>query len=302
VKLSIILATRNRPHLLIPTVRTTLANVRNKETRLAVMADSDDEATVLCRPQLERMGATMWVSPRAPSLGEKYNAGVAVEPGDVYLVMVDYAPHVTEGFDQKILDAAAIYPDGYAVVRNWFANLSFPGINAVTHKLVGKMGGLYPPFYPFWFVDHHLDDIAQFIGRYVFAEVEIDTSARKETPERPWTQGRRETWLWALLFDALSGERQELAQSIIEGPDFDETAASKAALLNNFKPIVQHSMSVNSAARKDAGAFYLPDPWYDKVRAAGVARLQQVLEPQSFQAFRDLEARVVAEIEKRKAA
>src|SRR4051812_4756230 len=109
MKLSIILATRGRPHLLVPTVRATLANVTNPETKLIVMADSDDEATILTRPQLERMGATLWATPRAQSLGAKYNAGVSVEPGDVYLVMVDYAPHVTKGFDQKILDAAAIY-------------------------------------------------------------------------------------------------------------------------------------------------------------------------------------------------
>ena len=95
MKLSIILSTRGRPHLLVPTVRRTLANVRNKETRLMIVADEDDEATVLFRPQLEKMGANFWVGPRANSLGEKYNAGTMVEPGDVYLVMVDYAPHIT---------------------------------------------------------------------------------------------------------------------------------------------------------------------------------------------------------------
>jgi hypothetical protein len=81
MKLSIILATRNRPHLLVPTVRKTLANVRNKETTLVVMVDSDDEATLLCQPQLERMGAVVIPSPRALLLGSQVQRGRRDQPG-----------------------------------------------------------------------------------------------------------------------------------------------------------------------------------------------------------------------------
>jgi hypothetical protein len=294
MKLSIILATRGRPHLLVPTVRTTLSNVRNSNTRLVVMADEDDEATILCRPQLEKMGATMWPSPRAKSLGEKFNAGVSVEPGDVYLVMVDYAPHITEGFDQKILDAASIYPDGHAVVYNWWANLSFPCINAVTSRLVEKMGGIYPALYPYWWVDHHLDDVARMIGRIVFADVQIDTSARKEGPDKPWTQGKRDTWFWALLFDVLSKERQEVARSIINGPDFDETPARKRALINNFPWIEHHSAIVNSAARQMVGADIPTDDWYEGVKATGVEKMRKHLTPGQWQEVETLFQRTKA--------
>ncbi len=302
MKLSIILSTRSRPHLLIPTVRTTMSNIRNKETTLVVMVDADDEDTIICRKQLERMGAKVCVMARALSLGEKYNAGMVVEPGDVYLVMVDYAPHITEGFDQRILDAAQTYPDGYVVVRNWFANMSFPCINAMTHKLAQRLGGIYPPFYPFWFVDHHLDDIAQMIGRYAFADVKVDVSARTELPDRPWTMGRRDTWMWAWLFDALSLERQEIAKAIIEGDDFDESKARKAGLVNNFPAIVQHSMLVNEAARQDLGAFYPPDAWYDKVRETGAAKLKELLTADEFAEFNAIYAKISAEIERRQAA
>jgi hypothetical protein len=291
-KLSIILSTRGRPHLLVPTVRTTLKNVRNPNTRLIVMADEDDTDTILTRPQIEKMGATMWPRPRAMSLGEKFNAGMQVEPGDVYLVMVDYAPHVTEGFDQKILDAASIYPDGYAAVYNWWANLSFPQINAVTARLAAKMGGIYPALYPYWWVDHHLDDVARMIGRIVFADVHIDTSARKDTPGKAWTQGKRDTWLWALLFDALATERQEIARSIIESVDFDETPARKRALLNNFPWITHHSACVNSGARQDAGENLPPDDWYEAVKATGLAKLRSVLTPEQWGEVEALQERL----------
>lgn len=283
MKLSIILATRGRPHLLVPTVRKTLANVRNKETVLTVMADEDDEATLLTRPQIERLGAKMHIMPRANSLGGKFNAGNKAEPGDVYLAMVDYAPHVTEGFDQRILDAASIYPDGYAFVYNWWANPGFTGINAVTHKMAVAMGGMYPDLYPYWWVDHHLDDVARMTGRIVFADVHIDTSQRKEQPGKPWTQGKRDTWLWALLFDATFEERSKVARSIIEGADFDETPARKKALINNFPWIAHHSMIINDPARKDPGVNLPPDAWYDGVKATGLAKLQSVLSPEKWQ-------------------
>src|SRR5262245_65609119 len=123
----------------------------------------------------------MVLEPRAFSLGEKYNRILTLAPADVHLVMVDYAPHITEGFDEEILKAASIYSDGYAVIYNWWANLSFPGINAVTAKLAERMGGIYPTLYPYWWIDHHLDDIAQMIGRITFAEVAIDVSNRPGT-------------------------------------------------------------------------------------------------------------------------
>jgi hypothetical protein len=282
MKLSIILSTRGRPHLLVPTVRTTLKNVTNKETVLTVMIDADDTATIQTIPQLQKMGAKCHVTARPMSLGGKYNQGARAEPGDVYLVMVDYAPHVTPGFDDKILEAAATYSDGYAVVYNWWANLSFPGINAVTHKLFEKMGGIYPELYPYWWVDHALDDIARMIDRVVFAPVEIDVSARKDTQGKPWTQGKRDTWFWALLFDVESKERKRLAAEIISSDDFEDTADRKKAMLQNFSWIEHHTVLVNSHARQDAGVKLPPDPWYDEVFENGLKKFKEILSDQQF--------------------
>lgn len=298
MKLSIALATRGRPHLLIPTIRSTARNISLPDTRLVILADDDDEDTVLCGPEIERINkrVTFSVAPRAKSLGAKFNRVMEVAPADVYLVMVDYAPHVTKGFDQKILDAAAIYQDGYAVVYNWNANLSFPQINAVTHKLAVKMGGIYPSFYPYWWVDHHLDDIAQFIGRIVFADVAVDTRARQENPNEPWTQGKRDTWMWALLFDALTVERQKLAQEIIKSEDFRETGSRRRALVNNIPRLVHHSMMVNSQARQDLGHDFTSDYWYAQVTAAGMQKLVEVLTPEQLREFRVMEANIDGEI------
>jgi hypothetical protein len=290
VKLSVVITTRNRTHLLVPTVRATVKNARNPNTTVTVMVDEDDRQTVQATPQLQRMGARVITVPRPKSFGTKFNLGVAAESADVYVALVDYAPFLTEGFDQKILDASTMYPDGYAVMMNWLCNLTFPTLNAVTHKLVEKMSGIYPEFFPYWFVDHHLLDVARMIDRIVFVDVQIDRSARKEEPGRPWTTNKRETWFWALLFDVMAEERKAQAQSIIESDDFVDTPIRKKVLINNFPWIIQQSMLVNSYARKDLGGDFTTDAWYEQVKATGVAKMKELLTPEQWKEVEAMQA------------
>jgi hypothetical protein len=56
--------------------------------------------------------------------------------------MVDYVAFVTPGFDERVLEAAEVFPDGIGVVYNHLANLSFPFMNAVTKGYVEKPGHL----------------------------------------------------------------------------------------------------------------------------------------------------------------
>lgn len=270
MKLVIGLATRGRPELLKRTLDTTIANIEQSNTELLVLIDDDDKQTV---STISNLPARTIVRKRPYSLGDKYNH-LLCHTADVYLAMVDYAPHVTKGFDTKILEAASVYSDGYAIIYNHYANLSFPGINAATHKMVQAMGGLFPPYYPYWFIDHHVDDIGQMTGRIVFADVTIDTSAREEDETKTWTQGQRDTWFWALLFDSLSVERQETALRIIDL--LDETTDRKTALRNNVRMHARRSMMVNSQARRMIGANRSTDAWYERVKETGMAKLASV--------------------------
>ena len=125
--LSIALATRGRVDLLRQTIAITLSNMSRKDTRLVVIIDNDDQATVDAIPSLPQDKRISYAAgPRADSLGGKYNAIMSLAPADVYLAMVDYAPHVTPGFDQRILDAAETFPDGYAIVLNQVTQKPIP--------------------------------------------------------------------------------------------------------------------------------------------------------------------------------
>ena len=54
-------------------------------------------------------------------------------------MQADYTPHITPGWDTKVLEAASVFPDGIGVVYNHLANLSFPGMVTATAELVEKM-------------------------------------------------------------------------------------------------------------------------------------------------------------------
>jgi hypothetical protein len=249
--LAINLATRGRPEIVRETIERTLGNITSLDTKFVVSVDDDDEATIEALRShyiVRDVGVEVSIEPREDTLGEKYNRVLKLYPdADVYLVMVDYAPQITHGFDQKILEAAKVFPDGIGVVYNWWANLSFPGINAVTRKLTDLMGYLYPPYFPYWFVDHWLDDIARLIDRISFADVRIDTSKRQSVNGQPWTQGMREPEVWATFFDVCVLERRELAFKIIDA--MDEPQWRKDLLKRNAKLVEHHSVCINDNVR-----------------------------------------------------
>lgn len=268
MKLSISLASRGRPDLLIPTIKTTLTNMALADTRMVVCLDTDDDRGVTNLPDDPRVIYS--VKPQEDSLGEKYNRVLSIAPADVYLVMVDYAPHVTPGFDRKILRAAEIFPDDIGIIYNHLANLSFPGMNAVTAPLAELMGGIYPPWFPYWFVDHWLDDIGRMIGRITFVDVEIDTH------RRPGTRYMREPALWATLYDALKGERREIAErimSVMWGSSFQKD------LLRGAWPLIeQRAERINIEPRAAGYVMNEPaDDRYRRIRRRATDKLRELL-------------------------
>lgn len=210
--LAIALATRGRPEILLETIATTLANVERADTRLFIAVDDDDELTISALDAAELSGrVTVSIAPREDSLGAKYNRIWRLVPSyDAYLVMVDYAPHITPGFDAKLLKAAEVFPDGIGVVYGPLVCQSLPAINCVTRGLVELMEGIYPEFFPFSLVDLWLDSIAQGIGRVAYAEVEIDRSKRSPT------MGWRDIPFWTVYYDQLWPEREKIIEHVIK--------------------------------------------------------------------------------------
>lgn len=273
--LSIILAARGRPELLRRTIAVTTANIREPDTKFIIALDDDDHDTIAAARFFEPLVPYLHVSvePREDTLGAKFNRVLTAAPADTYLAMVDYAPHVTVGFDTRINEAAALFPDGIGVVYNHMANLSFPQINAVTRGLVERMGYLYPPYFPYWFIDHWLDDIARLIGRIAVADVWIDTS------QRPGTMDRRDVAFWATFYDAGMAHRRRIARDIIRSDDFLEPEWRKKLLLTHHPLIEERSTGINDSARAIQWPVppEAPDERYLRAKAAARALLREWL-------------------------
>lgn len=268
MNLTIVLATRNRTGLLQKTLARTLPNVYRQDTRFLVMVDEDDVNTV---NETLPNGVEKVIIPRPDSVGEKFNIGCKKAPADVYMAMVDYVAYVTPGFDQKILDAAAVFPDGIGVVYNLPANLSFPWLNAVTDRYTELAGGMYPEIFPYWFVDHWLDDIARIIDRISFADVQAKMDFK------PPTQVHREPAFWATLYDATTMDRREIAHRIIDAPDFVESDWRKKILKSHHPMIEARSTMLNGMVKQMQAQDKTTDARYERMRNQAVEIMRERL-------------------------
>jgi hypothetical protein len=251
MRLTINLATRNRPHLLIPTINETLKNIREPETRLMVSVDHDDTATMtalrLCEvAKNERVHIS--VREREDTVAGKWNRAITELPADVYLPGTDYAAYMTPGFDSKIIDAAALFPDGIGSVYGPLANASFPSVQAVTSGLVDRLGYIYPEFFPFWFIDHWLDDVVKIIDRISYADVHCECHARRPSK----TTGMRDLHFWAAFYDSCEMVRLREAHAIID--DLQEPLWRKEVLRRHHPLIQYRSRWINQLVRQDAQA------------------------------------------------
>ena len=220
------------------------------------------------------------VKKREDSRGEKYDRALTEAPADVYLPAVDCAPFVSEGFDVAILEKARLFPDGIGCVYTPMVNASFPGLQAPTAKLVEKLGHIYNHEYPFWFIDHELDDISRMIGRFVFANVKFEPR-----PYRPGTTIRlRDLEFWTAYYDLMSIERRAKAREIIMGKDFQSPQWLKEVLANSYQVVEARSRNINAGVRNNAKAIEAqrgdpnpPDEGYLRAKAKAVIKMNDLL-------------------------
>jgi len=261
VKLAIGIATRGRPEHARWSAELA-ARYALGDTRIYVLADADDESMTEFRPP---DGVTLDVREREDSVGAKWNRLLALEQADVYMAMCDYRAQCSLGYDLRVMEAASIFPDGIGCVVQHLANLSFPCYQAVTSRMAEVMGHIYVEHFPYWFVDHWLDDICKMSGRFVHARGD---TVMKERPTA--TQEFREPRLWACVFDSLYTEREEICERLFAA--MDEPEWRKEQLRMNFPIHHARSRMVNDLAR--GIAFNLPwDERYKRIRENGVAKL-----------------------------
>lgn len=245
-----------------------------------VSVDDDDKETIDSLPKLPPQ-VMVSVAPREDSRGAKYDRALSVAPADVYLPAVDCAPLLTDGFDQIILDKAALFPDGIGVVHTPFLGRGTfpPGLQAITAGLVRKLGYIYNHEYPFWFIDHEIHDIGRLIGRYFQANVDF----RPELWRPANTIRLRDVAFWATYYDMMALERRAKARAIIKGQDFLTPDWQKFDLLENFQVIENEAFNINQNVRNSAAHLEAqrgdkgpPDEGYLRAKAKAEAKLNEL--------------------------
>jgi hypothetical protein len=270
-----VLATRGRPQMLMDTVKETLRHVVLPDTRILVAADADDHGTLCALHAFANEPRVIAsVRDREDDLGSKFNRALEEAPADVYAHMVDYAPFVTPGFDRNLIEVAAQIPDNIGVINCRMPTLCFTASQGITHGFAKQLGYIYPAYFPYWFIDHWVDDVARLTGRLFYADNTVDTS------RRPGTQNLREPGWWASFFDVMAGERRKQALRIIRSEGFASPDWQKELLIAAFPLLEQRSRWINDRVREEAGRVTTGlgagpgDERYARLKAQAVAMLK----------------------------
>lgn len=280
MSLTISLIARGRPQTLLQTLILTLPNIKRRDTRLLVSIDDDDTRMIetLAGTNLhDNEKVIISCRPREDSRGEKYDRALFEAPADVYMLAVDHAPILEPGFDEKVLKAASYWPDGIGCVYSPMANFSFPALQSVTAGLADKLGYLYPHDYPFWYIDHHIDDVVRMIDRISYADISLDCHSLRPAK----TLECRDVLFWTTYFDAACIVRRKEARAIIDSPDFLTPDWQKEVLRRHF-PLIEHrSRWINNHGRdiqveKQRGGTP-PDERYLRIRARAEVRLLELI-------------------------
>lgn len=280
MSLTIIIPTRGRPSLLQRTLETSLPNVKRDDTKILVCADEDDPLTLDCLSMLPKDGRmSISIKPREDSRAEKYDRALIEAPADIYLPTVDCASLLTPGFDDIIVEKAKLFPDGIGCVYTEMANASFPKLQGITARLIEKLGYMYCPDYPFWFIDHDMDDICRMIGRYICTDIVLENASMRTAK----THRLRDLEFWVNFFDLSTPRRIKLAASVVNSPDFDCPAWQKE-MVNTWHNVVAArswyiSCGVVGAAKQieeSRGNEGPPDEGYVRLKAKAEIKMREM--------------------------
>ncbi len=265
---------RGRPQQLIETIKRNLMCLSRPSTLLMVQVDEDDEETRrVAFPTDKRV--IFDIRSREDTIAAKWNRALK-EDADVYTCLGDDDPLAVLDTDEKILQAAALFPDGIGAVYGHLANASFSGVISFTKRWVELLGGyIQPEYFPYWFCDHWTDDVARLVGRIAFADVRTDQSRIGKTMEL-----REPAW-WATWFDACYMYRREQAKRIIDKLDEPlwhvEMQRGIAPLIEYRSKWINENVRANAKNLETWSGLGKPDERYLRVKQKAIDILPEML-------------------------
>lgn len=209
MNLSLLIASRGRPVDLIRVVTEIDKRIASPEfVTISVALDHDDESVP--EPPLDMRSHLVWhIGKREDSLGAKYNRCAANAPAQVYVLGADDNIFMADGWDELIRERMREFGDGMGFVYFGRLDGTLPTQMAIPHILFERQGFLFPPYWPVWFHDTWVDDIAHMSGRILWADIPVE-----EIGGRGKSRGVRDVAFWATLFEATRPHREHVADAL----------------------------------------------------------------------------------------
>jgi hypothetical protein len=285
MKVNVCIASRGRYERLADTIARVLSNSVLPDTQVSIALDDDDPSPLprgtiggTIAPDLMRRYSYS-IAPREDSLGAKYNRAAELYDADLYVLWSDDVYIPTGRWDEILADYAVKFEDGMGVV--YFGKLEGvfqPGI-AVTRGFIDRMGFFCTPYFPFWWHDTWIDEIARMSGRIIHAPVDCTQLSELKGQSR----GVREIAWWAAFFEATRPMRRKVAEGIIEaGSDQPYRKLQLRQQLSGMeKLLVQRNSGLldpqRAAQLESFYSFDAPaDERYQRVKAKAQAMLDEI--------------------------
>lgn len=217
-QISVLVATRGRPVFLGRLLRSLEERVScPAKVDIAIYVDEDDAATLEFSQAHEAVLSTYFhVGPRTPTMGEMIHQLQRQRPlSDIYVTTVDDTLFLTPAWDDSIREAYASVPDGIAMayVDDLTGDSGSVSLVTLSRAWIEASGVMFTEFFPFWFDDTWLDQVALMVGRKLPLPV---VAATQSQGLQNRTSRMRNLAFWDRFFYHTLEDREQAARRLIE--------------------------------------------------------------------------------------
>ena len=232
-RVTVLIVTRARPQMLAEVFASLATNTTRKDSAsLWLYVDEDDTVTrdAIARSEFPDPGFPVhWhIGHRTGNVAEAFEL-LLREPtcvSDYYINSVDDARFDTPGWDEIIRNKFREFPDGFLL---GFAHDPMT-TDAATYLIYSRqwvetLGGVFPLYFPHWFPDSWVDQVARMAGRYAKLPIVMYPIRGKGR-----TKLMRNLPFWTRFFQLTLPEREEAARKLIATINPADKAAALATL------------------------------------------------------------------------
>ena len=282
---ALLINTRGNPDLLSATVLSLARLARwPNELKFCCRVDQDDLDTLASIARLRNyVNLSYVIGPRPMSLGAELNRFCHNVKAGFYHVINDDVIPLTPNWDEpqrKRRDERAAKGKSAALVACWMlpeipgGGMSTPDYPIVTREWLDAApgGNIFTEYFPFWFDDRWLQEVAMYVFGKGIGPLPIGLSARKQR-----TQRMRDIVFWFDFFIALADERISQAQSIADalglGIDIRKDRAQQIRFMSALQARDRERVVETHGRFADKRE---PDPAYLAARGAAAQVLKAV--------------------------